>query len=153
MKLVKTKSFGFTLIELLVVVAILGIIAAIGTYSYQGYVSSAKKKSAQNVLMQAALGQMEYYSDNNKYYTDDLCTLANAKTKATGFDAGTTSQKLQDALLGGQKNFNNDLGYYGCAGKDSASSPKSDYYLFAVEVAGDCIIRMDSNKEFELKNC
>ena len=44
-----TKSSGFTLIELLVVVAIIGIIAAIGVVSYQGYVASAKKKSAQNV--------------------------------------------------------------------------------------------------------
>ena len=39
-----TKSAGFTLIELLVVVAILGIIAAIGITSYNGYVSSAKRK-------------------------------------------------------------------------------------------------------------
>ena len=53
-----TKSSGFTLIELLVVVAIIGIIAAIGVVSYQGYVASAKIKSAKNVLMQAGLGQI-----------------------------------------------------------------------------------------------
>ena len=63
-----TKSSGFTLIELLVVVAIIGIIAAIGVVSYQGYVASAKKKSAQNVLMQASLGQTAYFSDINTYY-------------------------------------------------------------------------------------
>ena len=50
-----SKSSGFTLIELLVVVAILGIIAGIGIVSYQGYVTSAKIKSAKNVLMQAGL--------------------------------------------------------------------------------------------------
>ena len=47
-----SKSSGFTLIELLVVVAILGIIAAIGIVSYNGYVSSAKKRSAENVMQQ-----------------------------------------------------------------------------------------------------
>ena len=78
MRLAKTKNLGFTLIELLVVVAILGIISAIGTISYQGYVTAAKKKSAQNVLMQAALGQLEYFSDNNIYYVADKCTMANA---------------------------------------------------------------------------
>ena len=60
-----SKSSGFTLIELLVVVAILGIIAAIGVVSDSGYVTSAKIKSAKNVLMQAGLGQMEYFSDYN----------------------------------------------------------------------------------------
>ena len=46
-----TRSSGFTLIELLVVVALIGIISAIGTISYQGYVSGAKKSSANNSIL------------------------------------------------------------------------------------------------------
>ena len=64
-----TRTRGFTLIELLVVVGIVGILAAIGIVSYNGYVNSSKKKSAENIMMQIGLAQTEYYSDYSMYYT------------------------------------------------------------------------------------
>ena len=39
---------GFTLIELLVVVAIIGILAAVGTVAYTGYTEGAKKSSTKS---------------------------------------------------------------------------------------------------------
>ena len=78
-----TKSPGFTLIELLVVVAVLGIIAAIGISSYNGYVSGTKQKSVENAMMQMSLGQTEYYSQNGYYYpqkTSNTCSPTSSST-------------------------------------------------------------------------
>ena len=63
-----TKGSGFTLVELLVVVAILGILAAVGTISYTGYVAGAKKKTAENAMQQIGLAQTEEYSNSAEYY-------------------------------------------------------------------------------------
>ena len=44
----KKNNKGFTLIELLVVVAIIGILAAVGTVAYNGYTEGAKKSSSKS---------------------------------------------------------------------------------------------------------
>ncbi len=113
-----TKSRGFTLIELLVVVAILGIIAAIGITSYNGYVSSTKKKSTENVLRQIALAQTEYYSDNQIYYYNNTGNDCTATV--------TTSQSIETDLLGGSKTIIDPKdkkalnGYWICISNDAS---------------------------------
>jgi len=69
------KSNGFTLIELLVVVAIIGILAAVGTVAYNGYTLAAKinvvkanhaiaVKYISNELMKCEIGQSEIFEGN-----------------------------------------------------------------------------------------
>ena len=133
----ETKSSGFTLIELLVVVAILGIIAAIGTVAYSGYVSSAKKKSAQNIMLQISLGQVEYHSDNGEYW---------GSSGGTCTPNATTSAEIEKELLGGADSINEDMGYYMCVVTSS-----SDYKIIAEEnVTGGSKCKMEMPKSTKI---
>ena len=135
-----SKSSGFTLIELLVVVAILGIIAAIGIVSYNGYVSSAKKRSAENVMQQISLGQTEYYSDNGIYYRNSTGTSCNPTS--------TTSSAIETNLLGGTDSISSDMGYELCVANDA-----TNYKVFAKENGGNCEITMTALGAFVRTNC
>ena len=135
-----SKSSGFTLIELLVVVAILGIIAAIGIMSYNGYVGSAKKRSAENVMQQISLGQTEYYSDNGIYYRNSTGTSCNRTS--------TTSSAIETNLLGGTDSITSEMGYELCVANDA-----TNYKVFAKENGGNCEITMTALGTFVRTNC
>ena len=130
-----TKSSGFTLIELLVVVAILGIIAAVGITSYNGYVSSAKRKSAENVMQQISLAQTEEYSNAGSYYTqeDGSCTPTRASSDA-----------IQTNLFDNADIIGVDIGYNICI----ASTGAANYLIVAEETIGgenSCILTLTRN--------
>ncbi len=61
------KDLGFTLIELLIVLTIIGVIAAIAIPVYNGYVKSAKIKSATAVLEQFPVLLEQYRAENGKF--------------------------------------------------------------------------------------
>ena len=115
-----TKSSGFSLIELLVVIAIIGILSATGLLTYNGYVKSTKRSSAENILQQIALAQSEYYSNTGSYYI-------------TGGDANCTassdsSEDIEDNLFEGENTIPDDISFEFCVFGNTAS-----YTVYAQE--------------------
>jgi type IV pilus assembly protein PilE len=136
-----TRRSGFTLIELLVVVAIISIIAAIGFVAYSGYVEAAKKKTAENAMMQLSLAQTEYYSENSSYYgvgsgTD--CSPTSA-----------TSDAVETALIEGAELFTDDLDYNVCI----ILNDTKNYYIVSEKDGGGCKIKLDGKQVFTREGC
>ena len=95
---------GFTLIELLVVVAIIGILAAVGTVAYQGYIAGANKTATKSNHASAV-----------KYIAAELakCSIGEDTVMGTNLtctDAGTSEGAVASAATAALGDFKNS--YY-----------------------------------------
>ncbi len=68
-KLNRNKT-GFTLIEVMIVVAIIAVIAVIGVPMYSEQMKKARRSDAQQLLMDVANRQQQYFLDVRQYTTD-----------------------------------------------------------------------------------
>lgn len=64
------SQIGVTLMELVVTLAILGVLAAIGTPVLMGNIRAAKNLEAQNTLKSIYLMQKNYFAENYCYYVN-----------------------------------------------------------------------------------
>ena len=110
MKTYKKKRSGFTIIELMIVIMIVAILVSLAYPSYVGYVRKAKRGEAQQLLLNWAINQ-EIWRSNNTAYTltlapthDDYTFLASgvgAATYTLTATAATGNDQLKDVARDG----------------------------------------------------
>jgi len=98
-KTMAKKPSGFTIIELMIVIMIVAILVSLAYPSYVGYVRKAKRGEAQQLLLNWAINQ-EIWRSNNTAYTDTLAPTHDDYTFAAGNVGAATYTLTATAAVG-----------------------------------------------------
>ncbi|MBU3589313.1 type II secretion system protein [Polynucleobacter sp. 80A-SIGWE] len=124
------SQIGVTLMELVVTLAILGVLAAVGTPVLLGNIRAAKNAEAQNTLKAIYLMQKNYFVENYCYYVNsgagDNTSLINQNL------LGSSTPNSGPITVGG----NNDFYFYivpGAVGSSGSctGTNANDYIAYA----------------------
>jgi len=134
---------GFTLIELLVVVAIIGILAAVGTVAYQGYISSSRISAVKS-----------NFGTISKYISHELM-LCNVDSSSFIFDGrvscnNITAQGIAQFVTAANPSFKNP---YGKVDGTSEDSVKSGGAAYEEQELGYIIINTQGDKNATVESC
>jgi prepilin-type N-terminal cleavage/methylation domain-containing protein len=141
----KKNLSGFTLTELLVVVAILGVLSAVGVISYNGYVASAERKSAENLMQQISLAQSEFLSDNGVYYG-----IAEANCEPDTETLSDIYQNLLGTTTAARANQKaTDSAFAICISQDNSGEAETNTDYLITASNGTLEITMNSEGEIE----
>ena len=132
---------GFTLIELLVVVAIIGILAAVGTVAYQGYTTGAKKNSTKSNHASA----VKYVASEMQKCSMDEEVVMKQKASDTAAEGALacattyTANEIAAAAAYGLADFKNsyDTGEQAVKANTTESSAAADTDLGFVNIYDD----------------
>ena len=132
-------SKGYTLLELLVVIAIIGILAAVGVPMYQGYISDAKAKDAQNTLQSIALQQKSYFNKQFCFY------VTGEGDKAGLINTGLFGSELE---ADGPISMTNNKYFFEITGTTSATCSGSNGVTFTATATN----KIDDTEVFSITN-
>ena len=157
-KFMATKSSGFSLVELLVVVAILGILSAVGTLTYSGYVKGTKIRAAKALMQQISLAQTEEYSNTGNYFSNadaDGCTnisAVNTRDIEVALLARETYEPNADGGSTAKSQTGKETGYEICI----ENSGLNNFKIIAEEIGGGnspCTLELNRNGQTSETNC
>ena len=149
-----TKSSGFSLVELLVVVAILGILSAVGTLTYSGYVKGTKIRAAKALMQQISLAQTEEYSNTGNYFSnadEGGCSQSAAITRDIEINLlGRLTYELDPVSPMSQ--IGRETGYEICI----ENTGINNFIIIAEEIGGGenaCELRLSRSGQTSETNC